>query len=193
MVYCAQEVNGRDSGGLAKEGLGVVKALGLLLKTRINLKVKNLENKTALDMVANVDIRNILLSAGAKSNSQITDAPTLAHKLRSNTTIRHKVVTFIFRVRNNISEEERNSWLIAATLVATAMYQSALSPPGGIYQVSAFDDNDVNNNMTSSWWNSTNISTNSGHSVLPGPKFSVFLVFNMTSFFLSIVADIPYL
>ncbi|XP_058746060.1 ankyrin repeat-containing protein BDA1-like [Vicia villosa] len=168
----------------------VVKALGLLLKIGINLKAKNLENKTALDMAANADIRSILLCAGAKSNSQITDAPTLAHKLKSNITIRDKMATFIRRVRKNISEEERNSWLIAATLVATAMYQSALSPPGGIYQVSASDDNHVNNTMTSSWWNSTNISTNAGHSILSGPEFSVFLIFNMSSFFLSVIAII---
>ncbi|XP_058752379.1 ankyrin repeat-containing protein BDA1-like [Vicia villosa] len=163
----------------------VVKALGLLLKTMINLKAKNLANKTALDMAANVDIRSILLGAGAKSNSQITDAPTLAHKLKSNTTVRANIATFILRTESNISEEERNSWLIAATLVATAMYQSALSPPGGIYQVNAFDDSDLKKNMTSS--NST-ISTNVGNSVLSGLEFSVFLIFNMISFFLSIIA-----
>ncbi|XP_058744495.1 ankyrin repeat-containing protein BDA1-like [Vicia villosa] len=167
----------------------VVKALGLLLKTRINLEAKNLENKTALDMAANVDIRNILLYAGAKSNSQITDDPTLAHKLRSNTTIRHKVTTFIFRIRSNILKEQRNTWLIVATLVATATYQSVLSPPGGIYQVSASDGNHLNNNITSS--NSTIYTpTNAGKSVLSGQLFFPFLILNLISFFFSIIAII---
>ncbi|XP_058752371.1 ankyrin repeat-containing protein BDA1-like [Vicia villosa] len=163
----------------------VVKALGLLLKIGINLKAKNMENKTALDMAANVDIRSILLCTGAKSNSQITNAPTLAHKLRSNITIRDKMTTNIFRTGSNILEEQRNTCLIVATLVATATYQSALSPPGGIYQVSAYDD--INVNITSS--NST-ISTpkNAGHSVLSGAEFGLFLILNMTSFLGSVMA-----
>ncbi|CAL5196992.1 unnamed protein product [Lathyrus oleraceus] len=164
----------------------VVKALGLLLKTRINLMAKNLQNKTALDMAGNVDIRSII-ELRSKSNSQISNAPTLAHKLRSNTTIRHKVRICILRIRSNILEEQRNTWLIAATLVATATYQSGLSPPGGIYQVSASDDHNMN--ITSS--NST-ISTpkNAGFSVLSGPGFFMFSILNMTSFFLSTIAII---
>ncbi|XP_058752380.1 ankyrin repeat-containing protein BDA1-like [Vicia villosa] len=160
-------------------------AIGLLLKIGINLKAKNLENKTALDMTANVDIRSILLCAGGKSNSQITNPPTLSHNLRSNTSVRDKVTTCIFRTGSNILEEQRNTWLIVATLVATATYQSALSPPGGIYQVSASDG--INVNITSS--NST-ISTpnNAGKSVLSAPEFFMFLFLNMTSFIVSIIA-----
>jgi hypothetical protein len=43
----------------------------------------------------------------------------------------------IFRIRNDILEEQRNTWLIIATLVATATYQSILSPTGGVYQANA--------------------------------------------------------
>ncbi|CAL5196984.1 unnamed protein product [Lathyrus oleraceus] len=163
----------------------VVKALGRLVKTMINLNEKNLENKTALDMAANAEIRSILLCAGAKSTSQITNAPTYADKLRPKTTIRHLVTTYILRIRSNILEEQRNTWLIVATLVATATYQSALSPPGGIYQVSASDDHNMN--ITSS--NSTiSRPRDAGNSVLSGPEFFMFLILNMTSFFVSIIS-----
>jgi len=44
--------------------------------TRRNLKEKNLENKTALDIAPNAEIKKILLRAGAKHGSQVTDTPT---------------------------------------------------------------------------------------------------------------------
>ncbi|GAU24770.1 hypothetical protein TSUD_355990 [Trifolium subterraneum] len=68
------------------------KALQLLVKSGVNLKAKNWKGKTALDMAieANVEMnRSILLSAGAKLATQVTDAPTLADKLRSTTSQRN--------------------------------------------------------------------------------------------------------
>ncbi|RHN41245.1 putative ankyrin repeat-containing domain, PGG domain-containing protein [Medicago truncatula] len=161
-------------------------ALLLLLRTgRIDLCSKNLENKTALDIASTPDVKSILLSFGAKPSIEITDAPTISH-------IRYNPLISIIRIRRNITEEQRNSWLIVATLVATAIYQSGLSPPSGIYQVSASDGNGVN--ITSS--NST-ISTpgNAGKSVLSGYEFFLFLFINMYSFSVSILAIffmIPY-
>ncbi|CAI8608389.1 unnamed protein product [Vicia faba] len=111
---------------------------------------------------------------------QFTNAATFAHKLKSKPSIRHKVTTCILRITSNILEEQRNTWLIVATLVATATYQSALSPPGGIYQASAGNDNNLN--ITSA--NSTLLTpNNAGESVLSGPEFCMFLILNMTSFF----------
>jgi hypothetical protein len=151
--------------------------------TRINMNTKNLENKTALDLAVNVEIKNILRSAGAKPSSQVTDAPTLEQRL-SRTQIIYKVLTSLCRIRNNILEEQRNTWMIVATLVATATYQSASSPVGGVYQVNASDNNV---NITSS--NST-ISTprNAGKSVLSGEDFFVFLFSNLLSFLTSTIA-----
>ncbi|KAI5419779.1 ankyrin repeat-containing protein BDA1 [Lathyrus oleraceus] len=159
----------------------VEEALGLMLNTRINLNAKNLENKTALDMAANVDIRSILLSGGAKSNSQINNAPTYAQKLRSKTTIIENVLIWKRNIRSDISEEQRNTWLIVATLVATATYQSALSPPGGVYQVNA---SDTNVNITGGVSNPGN----AGKSVLSRNEFFVYSLLNMLSFFVSTIA-----
>ena len=43
-----------------------------------------------------------------------------------------------------MSEEERNAYLVVAALIATATYQAALSPPGGLYP----SDVGTNNNTS---------------------------------------------
>jgi len=150
-----------------------------------------MENKTALDISNTPEIKSILLSVGAKPSAEVTDYPTFGHKIRSKITITGAVFIYINRIRGDILVEQRNTWLIVATLVATAIYQSGLSPPGGIYQVSA---SDTNHNITSS---NITISTpgNTGKSVLSGYEFFLFLFVNIYSFSVSILAIlimIPY-
>ncbi|XP_004516326.1 ankyrin repeat-containing protein BDA1-like [Cicer arietinum] len=146
----------------------------LLVNTGINLKAKNFENKTTLDMATNAEIKSILLSAGAL---RLTD------ELISTTNILDKMLIYILRLRRDISYKQRETWLIVATLVATATYQSAISPPGGIYQANAGDNNV---NITSS--NST-ISNpgNVGKSVLSSHDFLVFSLMNTLSFLVSTI------
>jgi len=138
---------------------------------------------TALD-IATMESKKILCRAGAKPGTKVTDAPTLAHKLSSKTTIMDKVLNCVHRGIENITDEQRNSLLIVATLVATAIYQSVLSPPGGVYQVNA---SDKNLNITSS--NST-ISTlgNAGKSILSKVHFLFFSYGNMFSFLTSTIS-----
>lgn len=164
----------------------VEQSLRLLLSTgRINLELKNLENETALDLASTPEIKSILLSFGAKPSLEVSDAPKIAHILRSKTTIVQNMRIFKNRISRNITEEERNNCMIVVTLVATAIYQSVLSPPGGIYQVSATDDNGLN--VTSS--NSTIFTPgNAGKSVLSGHEFILFLFVNMYSFSVSVLA-----
>ena len=64
----------------------------MLLKTKVDLKAKNLENSTALDVVTSAEIRNALVKAGAKQGSSVTNAPTLADKLRWNITLMGKII-----------------------------------------------------------------------------------------------------
>jgi hypothetical protein len=96
-----------------------------------------MENKTALDIATTLEIKNILISAGAKPGSEVTDSQTSADEIKSKSTIIDKMLISIFRIRNDILEEQRNTWLIIVTLVATATYQSILSPTGGVYQANA--------------------------------------------------------
>jgi len=151
------------------------------------LCAKNLENKTSLDMAVTREIKSILSSVGAKPGSEVTNAPTLAHKLKSNTTLMGSMLLYIVGLRNDISESQRNTWLIVATLVATATFQSAMSPPGGVYQVNASDSSlnitSTNSTISTGW----SLWGNTGKSVLPGAYFDIFLYLNMLSFSLSTI------
>jgi len=154
----------------------------LLVRTRINLKAKNLENKTALDIATTTEMKSILFSAGSKPGIEVADATKLVYYLRSKTTTMFRVFIHLIRTKTNLTEEQRNALLIVAALIATTMYESVLTPPGGLYQISAGDNN---LNITSS--NST-ISTpkNVGRSVLPITVFMVFSVSNMITLLMSI-------
>lgn len=160
-------------------------ALLLLVSTGIDLKAKNNENKTALDIASTPEIKSILLSVGAKPSLEVTDYPSFDHRIRSKITIIGALGIYIDRITRDILEEQRNTWLIVATLVATAIYQSGLSPPGGIYQVSA---GDTNTNITSSNFTISAHPGNAGKSVLSGYEFFLFLFVNMYSFSVSILA-----
>ncbi|KAK7313082.1 hypothetical protein VNO77_37469 [Canavalia gladiata] len=159
------------------------KALKLLIKTKMDLNAKNLLNSTALDIAASPEIQNILLKAKAKRSSSVTDAPTLADKLRSNIRMMDKIVISILRIRRDITEEQRNAFLIVAALVATATFQSALSPPGGVYQANAGDNS---TNSTSSL-NSTASATqsNAGTSVMSEGDFLTLSIMNSLSLLMS--------
>lgn len=165
----------------------VAQALRLLIKTKINLKAKNLDNSTALDIAASAETKGILSSAGAKPGSKVKNAPTLAQKLRSNITIMDKILIYILRIRKDMSEEQRNAFLIVATLVATATYQSALSPPGGVYEANSTTGD--NNNNNSNALNNTSTTNNSfnltGKSVISEGDFFTLSILNTLSLLLS--------
>jgi hypothetical protein len=160
----------------------VAQKILLLLSTGINFEAKNLESKTALDIASTPKIKGILLRAGAKSRIEVADAPTLAHRLRSKTTTMYKLLIQTIRIRSDMTEEQRNIWLIVAALIATTMYESALTPPGGVYPSSA-GDNSLNIDSSNSTISSTQ--GNVGKSVLSEAIFCLFAVSNMLSFFIS--------
>ncbi|GAU42316.1 hypothetical protein TSUD_140540 [Trifolium subterraneum] len=106
----------------------------LLVKTMINLNEKNLDNKTSLDIATTPEIKSILFSVGAKPSLEVIVGPTLARVLIR---IVHESIINPRSICGDITEKERSTWLIVATLIATAMYASMLSPLGGVYQISA--------------------------------------------------------
>ncbi|WJX87950.1 hypothetical protein P8452_70084 [Trifolium repens] len=179
-------LNQKDEAGnniLHISALGKEPQTQLLVKTSINLNAKNLENKTALDIATTSEIKKLLSRSRAKSGSKVSDTHTRAHRLRSNTSIVDKVGTFMRRIRRDILDEQRNTWLIVVTLVVTSTFQAALSPPGGVYQVNASENNAsiISSNST--------ISTpkNAGKSVLSKDDFLVFSLTNMLSFLVSTI------
>ncbi|RDX69201.1 Ankyrin repeat-containing protein BDA1, partial [Mucuna pruriens] len=159
-------------------------AIQLLVKTKVDLNAKNWENSIALDMAENnAEIKNVLVRAGAKHGSPVTDAPTFPDKLRSSMTLLDNIIISILRIRRDTTDEQRNAFLIVAALVATATYQSALSPPGGVYQANAVD----NTNPTSSF-NSTATAANNynaGTSVMSLGDFLALWSLNTLSLFVS--------
>jgi hypothetical protein len=143
----------------------------LLVKTNINLNTKNLEDKTAFDMAERDDIKKILKRAGAKPGSDVDILPDyqlVADSLKSFITIIDKLLIYLSRYRSSLSNEERNTVMIIFTLVATAAYQTAMSPAGGVYQANA-DDN------------------NAGKSVMSEGLFKGFSILNIVSFLTSMI------
>ena len=157
----------------------VPQALQLLVKTKMDLKAKNLDNSTALDIAATAETKSTLVRAGAKRGSSVADAPTFADKLRSKITFMDKIIIFILRIRMDISEDQRNAFLVVAALVATATYQSALSPAGGVYQANAGD-----NSQNTTTFNSTATNTQ-GTSVMHEGDFFTLSIFNTLSLLVS--------
>jgi hypothetical protein len=144
----------------------------LLVKTNINLNTKNLEDKTAFDMAERDDIKKILKRAGAKPGSDVDILPDyqlVADSLKSFITIIDKLLIYLSRFRSSLSDEERNTVMIVFTLIATAAYQTAVSPTGGVYQANANDNK-------------------AGKSVMSENKFKGFSFANIFSFLTSMIS-----
>ncbi|XP_057752934.1 ankyrin repeat-containing protein BDA1-like [Arachis stenosperma] len=182
-------LNWRDVAGNTILHLSVIKhdiqALDFLLKDRyiIDLNVKNSENKTALDEATgrSEDMKSKLSKAGARLGTSLEDSSMLA----AATSEMYKILdedlfetqTIIRRIRGNISDNQRDAYLVAATLILTTVYQSALSPPGGLYQADA-----SNLNATSS------LNSAASKSVLSTVNFASLALINSSALFYAIIA-----
>jgi hypothetical protein len=149
------------------------------------LNYKNLDNNTPLDIAATPEMKNILLSNGAIPEEDFVVLSLARQLFRTMRTMNiFKILPRHIR-GDDMTEAKRNTWLIVATLIATAMYASILTPPGGVYQISAGDPNNLN--ITSA--NSTLSAFGSpGTSVLDPLTFYAFSSLNMLSFGVTIIA-----
>ena len=151
----------------------------------VKVNAKNLEGKTALDifemnMPNDKDAKMILCRAGTKKASAITNVMILPHFLQESQTSFESFISF-FGIRD---ESTRNMILLVATLIATATYQCALSPPGGFWQ----DDCSSHNSTID---NSTSIDValkphRAGNMILSGSHLHFFMVLNSTAFLTSV-------
>ena len=144
----------------------------------IRINDKNLEGKTALDLAgAFPEIHRILLNAGARDGASVPDL-NYEDELKSKITVTRKIITLVRRMRSSISIEQRDVYMVVAALIISAIYQSALSPPGGLYQA----DNGPNNltmNATSSLnFTATAAPGDAGTSILPDYDFVTITVLN---------------
>ncbi|XP_058744497.1 uncharacterized protein LOC131617160 [Vicia villosa] len=139
----------------------------------MSLDEMNSEKKKAIDFASTPEMKKILTSAKKRRLSIMTKVGIL------------DAITWISRIRSDITEEQRNTWLIIATLVATITYESALSPPGGVFQVSATDDHNMKIKSADMYYSTRG---NAGKSILSKTSFMGFSLANMLSFSLSIIA-----
>jgi hypothetical protein len=154
----------------------------LIKNTGIHLNAKNSASQTALDIATDTGIIKLLSSAGAKHSSKLNDSQTRESKHKPIITTWDAVLIYISRLNNTITEEQRSTSMIILTLIVTATYQSVLSPPGGLYQANAIDNN---LNITASS-NSTISSLGTvGKSVMSQYEFNYFSYLSVVSFLLS--------
>ena len=117
----------------------------------VNINEKNLEGKTALDIlegqrrqgVDNSEMGVILESAGALTASSLpTVTSSYAHYLRMPGICEVAKLTFMNdKVMRSISDEKRNAFLVVVALLVTVTYQAAITPPGGLWQDDLFKPN----------------------------------------------------
>ncbi|XLT86610.1 uncharacterized protein [Arachis hypogaea] len=159
-------------------------AVDFLMK-RVNINAKNLENRTALDLaeaLALPTIKKTLLKAKAKRGAAVDDNFNREDKLKFNSLLSLLLIR-ADRNRRQVSEQQRNALMVVATLIVTAIYQTVLSPPGGLTQGGS--DNGPNSNNLVNATSSLN-STAVGTSVLSDNVFATITMLNYVTLLLAI-------
>ncbi|RID45552.1 hypothetical protein BRARA_I02276 [Brassica rapa] len=106
-----------------------IKAIKILLGSRaVNRNIYNQNGLTALAILQNQRYRN-----GRRNHSKIRRSP-----------IRFKehLYTKAARYKKKISDGSRSALLVIVALIITTTYQTALQPPGGVYQSNAEESSD---------------------------------------------------
>ncbi|CAA7057406.1 unnamed protein product, partial [Microthlaspi erraticum] len=123
------------------------KAVKLLVKCyAVNRNIHNRTGLTALDILdsqrehhTNRKIENILRKSGGKSGKSLPKTKKVSEILRYPISFTEHLFTQTARYRNQTPEGSRSALLVIAALIITATYQTALQPPGGVYQANASD------------------------------------------------------
>jgi hypothetical protein len=154
----------------------------LIKNTGIHLNTKNSASQTALDIATDTGIIKLLSSAGAKHSSKLNDSQTRESKHKPIITTWDAVLIYISRLNYSITEEQRSTSMIILTLIVTATYQSVLSPPGGLYQANAIDNN---LNITASSNSTISSLGTAGKAVMSQVEFNYFSYLSVVSFLMS--------
>ena len=138
----------------------------------VDLDAKNLEGKTASDIASSDHMKSILI----KDLGFFESLALLRNKFRN----------FFLRFRRYMTEEERNAYLVVAALIATATYQAALSPPGGLYPSDVGTNNNTSHVVASTHSiNDKSSIPKDGNSIMSAGEFNLFSIANMSSFMAS--------
>ncbi|MED6137759.1 hypothetical protein PIB30_067994 [Stylosanthes scabra] len=185
-------LNWKDSGGNTILHIATLhdnkRAVNLLIG-KVKINAKNLENQTALDIAEAhglAMIKTTLLKAKAKRGASVDDDDSKREdKLtKSKLPLLNHLRIQISRSIWETTEEHRNTCMVVATLVLTAIYQTVLSPPGGLTQPQGGTDNNNLVNTTSSLNSTfnTTTTTGAGKSVLQGNVFFLVTFLNSIIF-----------
>ncbi|KAE8691910.1 hypothetical protein F3Y22_tig00110864pilonHSYRG00016 [Hibiscus syriacus] len=106
-------------------------AIKMLLDAQVWLSVRdtNSEGLTALEIIQKVEGQGMNINMSGENETKIK-------KLKGNVKISasRKATISGNRARNSLSVDKINTMLVIMAQVITATYQSALSPPGGVWQ-----------------------------------------------------------
>ncbi|KAH1064608.1 hypothetical protein J1N35_029595 [Gossypium stocksii] len=101
--------------------------LDSFLSFNIDVKAKNSHGLTALEIIQNVQRQAV---TSAEDDSTATKIKRLKKKVQKY----EELCIWLARARANMSAEMLNATLVVTALVITAIYQTSISPPGGVWQ-----------------------------------------------------------
>ncbi|XP_042496070.1 ankyrin repeat-containing protein BDA1-like [Macadamia integrifolia] len=120
---------------------------GILVRKAVKINSKNKHGFTALDLILMEEVpmgqdqgkvESILRGVGAKTGNDDIGRETRRTSLKMKWVLAHYIKPvlqyFSFRVDLDIPNEIRNALFIVVALIATATYQTGITPPGGLWQ-----------------------------------------------------------
>ncbi|CAH8353215.1 unnamed protein product [Eruca vesicaria subsp. sativa] len=122
-----------------------IKAIKILLSSRaVNGNIYNRNGLTALDILQNQrhnhrnrEIEETIRKSGGNNANSLPESTKLSEILRTPIRFKEHLFTKAARYRNQISDGSRSALLVIVALIITTTYQTALQPPGGVYQSNA--------------------------------------------------------
>ncbi|KAL4289758.1 hypothetical protein GQ457_14G023190 [Hibiscus cannabinus] len=166
--------------------------LRLLTRWRIDLRARNSNNLTAMDIVSQAENRQeskecLRILRCAQSTSILFSIPWCIFDM----------VSHLAHEAKSMSGDKSNALLVVTVLILTATYEAALSPPGGVFQANS---NDTNTSAAMAIHSGPKFSSTgphhkflqkghstSGSSVLSTTKFLWFFIPNIAAFCISFI------
>ncbi|KAL9433139.1 hypothetical protein AB3S75_028039 [Citrus x aurantiifolia] len=116
------------------------------------INARNSKDKTAMDMVKFhlqtkpefQELKSMVRNAGGRERSSLATVE-IADYLKRGLTWRRKMLLFFYRSSLSITDESRNALLVVAVLIATAIFQAALTPSQDLWGNSSSDIDSATN------------------------------------------------
>ncbi|TYH60660.1 hypothetical protein ES332_D08G310300v1 [Gossypium tomentosum] len=110
----------------------------------LDVKAKNSEGLTAREIIENVGRQGLNMSS-AEDDDRTT---AKIKRIKKRTSRPERALVKLIRTKNGLSENMINATLVVAALVITAIYQSSLSPPRGLWQGDKISNPTNTSNLT---------------------------------------------